>query len=98
MGHRHTSPDFSVAVDGAFVAPALWLIHAEVRYRTHVGAEARARIRAEARIELLRGVITESRRAWDAGAESVHLVVDGDHAVAGHFQFLDRDSIPALVA
>ncbi len=98
MTHRFGSPDFSVKVEGRFVAPGLWLIHAAIEYGSWLSLDTRRRAAADARIELLRGVIHEARRGWDLRARNVRVFVEGDHQVAGLFEVLNRESVPAIVA
>ncbi len=98
MAHRFRTFDFTVSVEGRFVAPGLWMIHAVIEYGDHLSIHARWHVAPEARLELLRGVIGESRRAWSLGAESVRVLVEGDHQVAGFFEVLSRGSVPAIVA
>lgn len=97
MAHCHGDIEFHIAVKGAFVAPRLWFIHAAIEYCPWLGSDDRQRVRPEARIELMRRVITETRRGWHLGAGSVRLFVEGDHQVAGLFEVLDRESVPAMV-
>lgn len=78
MGYRFEQPDFCVSVDGQFVAPRLWLIHAAIGYRKDLGSETRRQLGPEVDLELLRGVAREARRAWGLGAQRVRLFVDGD--------------------
>ena len=97
MAHRSGDTEFNIAVKSAFVAPSLWFIHAAIEYCPRLGSDARQRVRPEARIELMRRVMTETRRGWHLGAGSVRLLVEGDHQVAGLFEVLDRESVPAMV-
>lgn len=98
MAHRHRDADFAIAVEGAFVAPKIWFIHAAVEYVPYPGRDACQHIRPAARIELMRGVFAESRRGWDLGASSVRVYVEGDREVAGLFEVLGHTSAPAVVA
>lgn len=98
MPYRFDGPEFSVIVEGRFVAPRLWLIHAVIDYRPHLSFDAGRRVAPEARIELLRGMIREARCGWDRGAASVRVLIEGDHQVAGFFEILNRYSVPAISA
>ena len=98
MAHRHFEIDYAVHVEGRFVAPGIWMVHADVAYRPHLGFETRRRVAPDARIELLRGVSREIRHGWDRGARSVRVHVEGDHQVAGMFEVRNGDAAPAIVA
>lgn len=54
MTLRIDSPVAAVRVEGRFVAPGLWRIHAVVEYQEDLGMETRRRAGAEGRLELLR--------------------------------------------
>jgi hypothetical protein len=90
MGYHHQAPAFTVSVEGAFVAPGLWLLHAEVEYRAGLGVEAQSRLRHEARCELMRGIIRESRRGWELRARRVRVLIEGDSEAAGFFKVMQR--------
>lgn len=98
MSYCHQGSAFAVSVEGAFVAPGSWLIHAEVEYRAGIGAEARIRLAHEAQCELMRGIIRESRRGWALRAEHVRVLVEGDTQAAGFFEVMQRRHQPVRVA
>jgi hypothetical protein len=98
MAYHHQAPAFSVSVEGAFVAPGLWLVHGEVEYPSRLAPEARSRVGLAARCELLRGIFRESRLGWDRHAERVHVLIEGDAEVAGLFRVVRREDRPARVA
>ena len=89
MRHSHTGPGYSVVVEGAFVAPRLWFIHAAICGRRENRVARRA---------LLQGIGTVSRRGWRLGARNVRVVIDEDREVAGFFEVLRRPAASGLVA
>ncbi len=94
MRHRHSALGFSVVVEGTFVAPKLWFVHARIE---RPGLDLGAANAAE-RLELLRGIVTVSQRGWRLGARNVRVVIDGDSEVAGFFGVVRRSAVPDRVA
>lgn len=90
MQHRHSSSDYSVVVDGAFVAPGLRFVQAAIRYVPE-GADPDGH--AGAQLELLRGIVAVSRRGWRLGARNVRVVGDGGREVAGFFEVVPADAV-----
>ncbi len=90
MPYRCERPDFGVIVEGGFVDTHRWFVHAVLEYRAGLAADARSRLEAEARLELMLGVVRESRRGRDLGARRVVVLVEGDREVAGFFEVLER--------
>ena len=99
MERRRHRPDFSVCVEGAFVAPGLWMIHATITYDSHLSFDARRSLGADARFELMRGIVEKLKRGQILGARSVRVLVEGDTEVAGFFELGDdHGATPAFVA
>lgn len=98
MGYRFEQPGFCVSVEGAFVFPRLWLIHATIAYRKGLGIEARESLSREADLEVMRGVSHEVHRAWTQGATRVRVLIDGDGNLDRFFEVLKEEPTPASAA
>ena len=91
MGYRYEQTDYCVSVDGAFVTPRLWLIHAAIGFRKDLGIAARERLGPEVDLEMTRAIAREARFAWSLGAEEVRLVVDGHDDLDRFFEVLPEN-------
>ena len=83
----------SVVIEGRFVAPKLWFIHARIE-RSSIDATGAT----EERFELLRGIVTLSQHGWRLGARNIRVVVEGDREVAGFFGVVRRNAVRACSA
>ena len=72
---------------GRFVGRGQWIVHAVVAYDPAAPATERDASRSEAQMDLMVGIARESQRGVDAGARTVHVVIEGDCELAGLFRF-----------
>ena len=98
MAYLSSGPDYDVAAYGGFVGRDEWVVHATIAYRSDLENKSRETLEADARLDLLIGIARESHRGRDAGARSVHVLVQGDTLLAGLFRLNEAPSARASPA
>ena len=86
MAYLSSGPGYDVAAYGGFVGHDEWVVHATIAFRSDLASKRRENLEADARLDLLIGIARESHRGRDAGARSVHVVIQGDSMLAGMFR------------
>ena len=76
MSEPSTSPEFTVAVEGAFDEAGVWVITTRVTFRRKVSEKRRAELVGAARLELLEGIAREGLRGRSLGAKEVRVSLD----------------------
>lgn len=81
-------PRYTVTVESGFADATRWMVRGVLEYRTHLSSRAREHIEAEARLQLMIGIVRESRRGRDLGVRDVDILVEGDPETARFFRSL----------
>ncbi len=98
MPYSVEQPEFRVAVDGAFDDQGFWCIYGRVSCFHSLTSEARSRLAAEVKLELLRGISREARRGRSCGAERFRLLIQDDGDLVGSVEIPSTSGAPLEVS